>query len=49
MRPRADRPPHHSYRLGVWSGTGTGSRNWTYQCMPLQKGLFWECPHRHRA
>ena len=28
---------------------GTGSRNWTYQCMPLQKGLFWECPHRHRA
>jgi len=41
--------PLHSKIVGVRSGSATGSLNWTYQCMPLQNGLFCEWPHRQSA
>ncbi len=42
MRVSAGRPPAHSNRVGSEPGRRTGSRNSTYQCMPLQNGLFCE-------
>jgi hypothetical protein len=35
--------------VGSRAGSATGSRKSTYQCMPLQNGLFRECPHRRSA
>jgi len=49
IRVSAGSPPAHSKMVGSRSGSGTGSLNSTYQCMPLQNGLFCECPHRHSA
>ena len=46
IRVNAGRPPAHSNNVGVSLGSGTGSSNETYQCMPLQNGLFCEWPQR---
>ena len=40
IRVSAGMPPAHSNGVGSYPGAGTGSRNPTYQCMPLQNGLF---------
>ena len=40
IRVSAGSPPAYSNRVG--SAAGAGSRNSTYQCMPLQNGLFCE-------
>jgi hypothetical protein len=48
-RMSAGSPPHHSYSVGGCAGSGSGSRNYTYQCIPLQNGLFCEWPQRHEA